>query len=215
MTVLEKYIIDHPTALSSIENGLLPIGCPSNYGYAFDPAWCDFETRDCRRCWNREIPGTEKENEKMSDELIEKAYNEKYGSTSASSHMYDTKTKDMTCDLDYKAEYGSLTLKSPLKVDVKHGRWVVENEESIRCSECCFNRASIKIPLDYCPNCGARMDGECLEANKELNAEVEKARRQRELDLFAIKDMSSTIEKYEFGFRVIEAFLGRDILEED
>ena len=44
-------------------------------------------------------------------------------------------------------------------VKVKHGRWVVENEESIRCSECCFNRASIKIPLDYCPNCGARMDG--------------------------------------------------------
>ena len=45
-------------------------------------------------------------------------------------------------------------------VEVVHGRWVVENEESIRCSECCFNRASIKIPLDYCPNCGARMDGE-------------------------------------------------------
>lgn len=40
---------------------------------------------------------------------------------------------------------------------VVHGRWVVENEESIRCSECCFNRASIKMPLDYCPNCGADM----------------------------------------------------------
>ena len=40
---------------------------------------------------------------------------------------------------------------------VKHGKWVVENEESIRCSECCFNRANIKMPLDYCPNCGAKM----------------------------------------------------------
>jgi Zn finger protein HypA/HybF involved in hydrogenase expression len=44
-------------------------------------------------------------------------------------------------------------------VEVVHGRWIVENEESIRCSECCFNRASIKMPLDYCPNCGAKMDG--------------------------------------------------------
>lgn len=34
-------------------------------------------------------------------------------------------------------------------VEVVHGRWVVENETSIRCSECCFNRASIKMPLDY------------------------------------------------------------------
>ena len=45
-------------------------------------------------------------------------------------------------------------------VEVVHGRWIVENEESIRCSECCFNRASIKIPLDYCPNCCAKMDGD-------------------------------------------------------
>lgn len=43
-------------------------------------------------------------------------------------------------------------------VEVVHGRWVVEHEGSVRCSECCFNRASIKIPLDYCPNCGAKMD---------------------------------------------------------
>lgn len=45
-------------------------------------------------------------------------------------------------------------------VKVVHGRWVVEHEESVRCSECCFNRASIKIPMDYCPNCDAKMDGE-------------------------------------------------------
>lgn len=44
-------------------------------------------------------------------------------------------------------------------IPVRHGRWNVENEYSIRCSECCFNRASIKMPLDYCPNCGAKMDG--------------------------------------------------------
>lgn len=43
---------------------------------------------------------------------------------------------------------------------VRHGKWIVENEESIRCSECCFNRANIKMPLDYCPNCGTKMDGD-------------------------------------------------------
>ena len=43
---------------------------------------------------------------------------------------------------------------------VRHGKWIVENEESIRCSECCFNRANIKMPLDYCPKCGAKMDGD-------------------------------------------------------
>ncbi len=45
-------------------------------------------------------------------------------------------------------------------VEVVHGRWIVENEVSVRCSECCFNRASIKMPLNYCPNCGAKMDGD-------------------------------------------------------
>ena len=44
-------------------------------------------------------------------------------------------------------------------VEVVHGRWLVENEASIRCSECCFNRASIKMPLNYCPMCGAKMVG--------------------------------------------------------
>jgi Zn finger protein HypA/HybF involved in hydrogenase expression len=39
----------------------------------------------------------------------------------------------------------------------KNGKWVVENEASIRCSECCFNRVSIKMPMDYCPICGAHM----------------------------------------------------------
>ena len=43
--------------------------------------------------------------------------------------------------------------------DVVHGQWIVENETSIRCSECCFNRASIKMPLNYCPMCGAKMVG--------------------------------------------------------
>lgn len=40
------------------------------------------------------------------------------------------------------------------------GRWVVENEDSIRCPECCYNRARIKHPLNFCPECGCDMRGE-------------------------------------------------------
>lgn len=40
------------------------------------------------------------------------------------------------------------------------GRWVVENEDSIRCPECCYNRARIKYPLNFCPECGCDMRGE-------------------------------------------------------
>lgn len=36
-------------------------------------------------------------------------------------------------------------------------KWHVENESSIRCTNCCFNRVSIKMPLNYCPMCGAKM----------------------------------------------------------
>ena len=43
--------------------------------------------------------------------------------------------------------------------EVTHGKWIIENETSIRCSECCFNRASIKMPLNYCPMCGTKMVG--------------------------------------------------------
>ena len=39
----------------------------------------------------------------------------------------------------------------------KHGKWIIENKDSIRCPNCCFNRASIKMPMDYCPNCGLKM----------------------------------------------------------
>lgn len=44
---------------------------------------------------------------------------------------------------------------------VKHGRWILDNPQYLlsHCSECrCFN--SIGYKWKYCPNCGARMDGE-------------------------------------------------------
>lgn len=44
-------------------------------------------------------------------------------------------------------------------VEVKHGYWRKVDEYRIDCSECCFNRVKIKMPLDYCPSCGAKIDG--------------------------------------------------------
>lgn len=42
--------------------------------------------------------------------------------------------------------------------EVKHGRWKWYSDlANVRCSSC--NRFSI-LATDFCPNCGARMDGE-------------------------------------------------------
>ena len=45
-------------------------------------------------------------------------------------------------------------------VEVKHSYWRIVDEHRIDCPECCFNRVNIKMPLNYCPNCGAKMDKE-------------------------------------------------------
>ena len=43
---------------------------------------------------------------------------------------------------------------------VKHGRWVLDNPEQVlmHCSNC--NWLNLSWKWKYCPNCGARMDGE-------------------------------------------------------
>ena len=46
-------------------------------------------------------------------------------------------------------------------VEVVHGRWIYEPVEfsivkDIRCSVC---RRYVKVPENYCPDCGAKMDG--------------------------------------------------------
>lgn len=47
-------------------------------------------------------------------------------------------------------------------VEVKHGEWINEREFLYKCS-LCGDRAFIRFdrkPCRYCPNCGAKMDGE-------------------------------------------------------
>ena len=52
-------------------------------------------------------------------------------------------------------------------VEVKHGKWILERELNgnpycFHCSICDddFHYIGIKVAYDYCPNCGAKMDGE-------------------------------------------------------
>lgn len=53
-------------------------------------------------------------------------------------------------------------------VEVVHGRWlpyhkadIGYDEYGIRCSNCRleFENHEVKFPINYCPNCGAKMDG--------------------------------------------------------
>ncbi len=48
-------------------------------------------------------------------------------------------------------------------VPVRHGRWVNENFYT-RCSVCgkmaIYDKYGQEVESDYCPNCGARMDGD-------------------------------------------------------
>lgn len=45
---------------------------------------------------------------------------------------------------------------------VKHGRWINEGFLNIYCSNCSKTPDGWPIPMqtDYCPNCGAKMDGD-------------------------------------------------------
>ena len=46
-------------------------------------------------------------------------------------------------------------------VEVKHGTWIHDYNNVYGCSECLERETmSPKKPKNYCPNCGAKMDGE-------------------------------------------------------
>lgn len=69
------------------------------------------------------------------------------------------------CDL---AECDKWFYKEPPSVPVKHGKWVDRCVRDWHCSECgkkvprqvYFDGYCYDDKLNYCPNCGARMDGE-------------------------------------------------------
>ena len=52
------------------------------------------------------------------------------------------------------------TLPTVDAVEVVHGRWVHKGAWHIECSECQYILAHIGEAKNYCPNCGAKMDGD-------------------------------------------------------
>jgi len=58
--------------------------------------------------------------------------------------------------------YPIRTIEELPSADVRHGRWVFGqtiNHGWMKCSECCVSQTPTGT-FSYCPNCGARMDGE-------------------------------------------------------
>ena len=44
-------------------------------------------------------------------------------------------------------------------VPVRHGRWIASHDEFCQCSLCKYPVYAAWNTTNYCPNCGARMDG--------------------------------------------------------
>ena len=59
MTCRDKLIMEQLDKISSDCYGGIE-GCPNQYGYLKIPSWCRCGEEICRECWDREIPGTEK-----------------------------------------------------------------------------------------------------------------------------------------------------------
>jgi hypothetical protein len=81
MTCGEKPKIEYPYKVNNCWFGGCA-GCPSEYFYLSDPAWCSktntgtkFDDRElCTKCWDREIPGTEENKEEVKMKTERKFY---------------------------------------------------------------------------------------------------------------------------------------------
>lgn len=67
---------------------------------------------------------------------------------------YNTPDIDLSCE---KFEAAILKIPSSDVAPVKHGRWKRYGKNLGECSEC---GEVVAIRNNYCPNCGAKMDGE-------------------------------------------------------
>lgn len=74
-TCREKLRLEYPTAIGDDPSDRVfrggCRGCPDDYGYLDPPRFCNDPrldpTEKCTKCWDREIPEKEKENETMSN----------------------------------------------------------------------------------------------------------------------------------------------------
>lgn len=169
-------------------SGCVPPECPADYGYLEDPSYCELDVA-CRMCWDREIPGTEnneKENENMSDELIEKAYDEKYKHASASSHMFTAtvprKTKEAT-----KKPYEDPEAKFYMIDSINYKEKYEEAQKEIESLKELISQKDIALLASM---------------------------NQHQVDEEQNKSLRSERNMYRYGLHVVEAFLGTKILED-
>ena len=71
MTCREKLALEHPACISDAFMGGCS-SCPKTYGYLDYSDDCNVTEESCRRCWDREIPGTESLTYEHSGEPIGK-----------------------------------------------------------------------------------------------------------------------------------------------
>lgn len=83
--------------------------------------------------------------------------------------LIDANAVKLPNDLPYKASVRRVLLQAPTvdAVPVVHGRWVFDSgvDYCYKCSECKSLMPPHYIDNNYCPNCGARMDGEEADAD--------------------------------------------------
>lgn len=101
MTCREKIALERPDCIDSECLGGVE-DCPNSYGYMEKPQYCDLGSTPelCAKCWDREIPGTEEKEKKMT--IYEKVC-EMNGDENLAIHLCpsDFGFKDlegMTCD---------------------------------------------------------------------------------------------------------------------
>ena len=71
-------------------------------------------------------------------------------------------------DIQYKASVKRVLMQAPSAdvVEVRHGEWITpkcrDADDWKECSRCgyCFDVSVGHKPTPYCPECGAKMDGE-------------------------------------------------------
>lgn len=92
MTCREKLKLEHPEYIDSAYGGGC-FGCPEDYGYHTHA--CDYEPTDCKDCWNREIPGTEKAEESTTPRILDSGDRTEF----ASGAVRDMREGKGRCDL--------------------------------------------------------------------------------------------------------------------
>lgn len=61
---------------------------------------------------------------------------------------------------DYAAAFAEIAHHPAADVEpVRHGRWIEYQTPHIICCSCCDWGTGLNGKTDFCPNCGAKMDG--------------------------------------------------------